>query len=345
AAVATAAVLSVVEPYSAGMGGGGFWLLHDARNQRWTVVDAREVAPLAASHDMYLGADGNPRAGRPSVDGPLAAAIPGQPAAFAHIVERYGKLSLSAVLRDAVRLAREGFRIGPTYERLARQRQDSLLRYPASRSLFLDQGQAPRSGSMLEQPQLARTLHLLGLRGHQGFYGGEIAEELVQDVRDAGGIWSLEDLAQCRVIEREPLEARLPGDVRVLTVPPPSSGGVALLQMLGMLHEFDWRQLDPVTRKHLIVEVMKLAYRDRATHLGDPDFVEVPLKRLLAPEYIAELAGQISLDRALPVPVANEPAPASFHTTHLSVVDRDGNMVSATLSINLAFGSAFTSGQ
>lgn len=345
AAVATAAVLSVVEPYSAGLGGGGLWLLYDARQQRWTLIDAREMAPQAAHRDMYLDAQGQPRNDKPSINGPLAAAIPGQPAAFAHIVRHYGRLPLSAVLRDAIHLARHGFRTGHLYEQRAAQRLSALQQYPTSAALFLDEGKAPAAGTLIRQPQLARTLHLLGLKGHAGFYEGEVAQALVEDVRQGGGIWTEQDLANYRIVERTPLQATYPEGVRVITPPPPSSGGIAIIQMLNILYQLDWQNLDPITRTHVIVEAMKLAYRDRATYLGDTDFVEVPIDLLTSPEYARDLAATISLDQAAPVAGQSSIPDPSMHTTHLSVMDRHGNLVSATLSINLPFGSAFTSRQ
>lgn len=345
AAVATAAVLSVVEPYSAGLGGGGLWLLYDAHQQRWTLIDARETAPQAAHRDMYLDDDGQPRADQPSINRALAAAIPGQPAAFAHIVQRYGRLPLSAVLQDATHLARHGFRTGHLYEQRASQRLSALQQDPTSAALFLDDGKPPAAGTLIRQPQLARTLYLLGLRGHAGFYEGPIARALVADVRQAGGIWTEQDLTSYRIIERTPLQASYPNGIRVITPPPPSSGGVALIQMLNILHQLDWQNLDPLARTHVIVEAMKLAYRDRATYLGDMDFVEVPIEQLTSSEYAQQLAALISLEQAQAVEGQSTTPDPSMHTTHLSVVDRHGNLVSATLSINLPFGSAFTSAQ
>src|SRR5690606_33393570 len=156
----------------------------------------------------------------------------------------------------------------------------------------------PPSGTVIRQPQLARTLYLLGLRGHKGFYEGEIAEQLVADVRAAGGIWTAEDLAGYRIVERAPLYAHSPGDVQVVTVPPPSSGGVALIQMLNILHALGWRELDPDLQPHVLAETMKLAYRDRAQFLGDADFVSVPVAHLTSPAYAEKLARGIRLDRA-----------------------------------------------
>lgn len=345
AAIATAAVLSVVEPYGSGLGGGGLWLLYDARQQRWTLIDARERAPQAAYREMYLDEEGQPRTDKPSINGALAAAIPGQPAAFAHLSKHYGRLPLSAVLKDAIQLARHGFRTGQIYEKHASQRLAALQQDPASATLFLDNGKAPVSGTLIRQPELAHTLYLLGLKGHAGFYQGEIAQALIEDVRRGGGIWTLQDLADYQVIEREPLQATYAEGVRVIVPPPPSAGGVALIQMLNILHQFDWRHLYPKTRLHVIVEAMKLAYGDRATYLGDSDYVDVPVDRLISEARARELAASIRLDQATPVETQSTGPDRSSHTTHLSVVDRQGNMVSATLSINLPFGAAFTSGQ
>src|SRR5690606_5589357 len=262
-----------------------------------------------------------------------------------HIVQRYGRLPLSAVLQDATHLARQGFRTGHLYEQRASQRLSALQQDPTSAALFLDDSKAPAAGTLIRQPQLARTLHLLGLRGHAGFYEGPIAQALVADVRQDGGIWTEQDLANYRIVERTPLQATYSGGIQVITPPPPSSGGVAIIQMLNILHQLDWQSLDPLARTHVIVEAMKLAYRDRATYLGDTDFVEVPIERLTSPEYAQQLAALISPDQALPVEGQSTTPDPSMHTTHLSVMDRHGNLVSATLSINLPFGAAFTSAQ
>jgi len=341
AAVAVSAALAVVEPYSSGIGGGGFWLLHRAADGFETMVDGRERAPLAAHRDLYLDEAGEVVPGL-SMDGALAAGIPGEPAALAHVAERYGRLPLAASLAPAIRLAREGFEVDAHYRAMARFRRDVLRRQPEAARLFLADGEVPPPGYRIRQPELAATLERLAAKGREGFYGGELARALVAGVRAAGGIWSLRDLADYRVVERTPVRGRYRG-VDIVTAAPPSSGGVVLMEALNILAGYPLARLDEATRTHLIVEAWRRAYRDRALYLGDPDFVDLPLARLLSPDYAAGLRAGIRFDRATPsaalAPVTA--GPEGPHTTHFSILDAEGNRVAATLSINYPFGAAF----
>ena len=337
AAVAVSAVLAVVEPYSSGLGGGGFWLLHRARDGREVVIDGRERAPLAATRDMYLDGKGEPVPGA-SIDDALAAAIPGEPAALVHISRRYGRLPLALVLAPAIALAREGFPVDAYYRRMAQFRLEALRASPGASRQFLAGGEIPPVGYWLQQPDLALTLERIARNGRDGFYGGEFARRLVEGVRQRGGIWTLEDLATYRVVEREPLVGRFQG-YRVVSVPPPSSGGVVLLEMLNMLSALDLQGKPSGQQVHLIVEVMRRAYRDRARYLGDSDFVEVPVERLTGAGHARELVRDIDPEHAghsgPPVPGRVE----GTDTTHFSIIDREGNRVSGTLSINYPFGA------
>lgn len=344
AAVAVSAALAVVEPYSSGIGGGGFWLLHRAADGFETMVDGRERAPLAASRDMYLDDKGEVVPGA-SMNGPLSAGIPGEPAALAHISKQYGRLALSQVLAPAIRYAREGFPVTEHYRRMAGFRLEVLRSHPQAAALFLRDGEVPPLGYRIRQPGLARTLEAIAAQGARGFYGGEVGKALVTTVRKAGGIWQRQDLEQYRTVERKPLRSRY-HDLTVTSAAPPSSGGVALATMLNILTRYPLAKLDTVQRDHLIIEAMRRAYRDRAEYLGDTDFVQVPLARLTSPDYAAGLAASIRLDRAtasreLPTATAD---PGGNHTTHFSILDREGNYVSATLSINYPFGSGFVAG-
>jgi len=342
AAITATAVLAVVEPYSSGIGGGGFYLIHQAKNNRDLMIDARETAPLAAHRDLYLDEQGEviPML---SMDGVLAAGIPGIPAALAHLAEHYGALPLSRSLEPAIRAAREGFAVTSHYRRLAGFRLDSMLMDPETTRIFLHEKQVPPEGHVIRQPELADTLEKLAERGRAGFYQGEIADRLIKEIQQAGGIWSHEDLEQYRVIEREPLRARF-GEFELISAPPPSSGGVALIQILNILNGYPLGEMDKVDRSHLIIEAMRRAYRDRAQYLGDSDFVEVPIKRLTSRDYAAGLRASIHPEKATPsaalAPVPTEPE--GVHTTHFSILDRDGNYVAATLSINYPFGAAMT---
>ena len=340
AAVAVSAALAVVEPTSSGLGGGGFYLLHRQFDAFETMIDAREKAPGAATRDMYLDAAGNPVA-RASTDGPLAAGIPGEPAAFDYLARRFGKLPLKTSLAPAIRLARNGF---PVYERLQsaiRYKRDRLLRSPDAAKVFLTaEGNVPELGRLIKQPDLAATLEAIAAEGAKGFYSGRVAHDLVNGVRAGGGIWTLEDLAAYRVIERKPLIGDYRG-ARIVSASPPSSGGVALLDALNILSGFDLKHLDGATRKHLVIESMQRAYRDRAVYLGDPDFVAMPLAQLTSLDYAAGQRSSIRLDKAMPSDMLPgiETAPVGRDTTHFSVLDAEGNRVAGTISINLFFGT------
>ena len=340
AAVAVSAALAVVEPTSSGLGGGGFYLLHRQADGFETMLDAREKAPGAATRDMYLDKAGNPIA-RASVDGPLAAAIPGEPAAFDYLARRFGKLPLQVSLQPAIRLAREGF---PLYARLQfaiRYKREGLLRSPDAAKVFLTpDGAVPELGALIKQPDLAATLEAIAAKGARGFYGGRVAQDLVNGVRAGGGIWTLKDLATYQVVERKPLVGSYHG-ARIVSASPPSSGGVALLDSLNILAGFDLERVDPAARKHLVIEAMRRAYRDRAVYLGDPDFVKMPLAQLLSLDYAAGQRSSIRPDKAMPSDLLPgvESAPVGLETTHFSVLDASGNRVAGTISINLFFGT------
>jgi gamma-glutamyltranspeptidase / glutathione hydrolase len=338
AAVAVSAALAVVEPSSSGLGGGGFWLLHRASDGFETMVDARETAPRAATRDMFLDESGAVAIGR-SIATALAAGIPGEPAGFAHLANQYGRLPLRQSLAPAVRLAREGF---PLNARLRGgiEAKRNTFSSGAAAAVFLQNGAIPPIGAVIRQPDLAQTLSALAEQGPDGFYKGPVARKLVDGVRKLGGVWSMEDLAQYKVKERKPLIGEYRG-ARIVSAPPPSSGGVALIDALNILSGFDLKAVDGATRKHLVVEAMRRAHRDRAEYLGDPDFVDVPIARLVHPYYAAGQRASIRMDRATPSDALPgiTPAEPGQQTTHFSVIDAEGNRIAGTLSINLFFGS------
>lgn len=341
AAVAVSAALAVVEPHGSGMGGGGFWLLHQADGGRNIMIDGREAAPGAASRDMYL--DNRGQVVRDwAVNGPSAAGIPGQPAALAHLASRYGRLPLSTSMAPAIRLAKQGFPVAEHYRRLALMRRDVLNRSPDARRIFLSNGEVPAAGQLIVQPELAELFEALAEHGHDGFYRGELAQKLVNGVLDNGGLWSVEDLASYKVVEREPVTGTFRG-AKIISAAPPSSGGVVLIQALNILERFNDGRPDPALLPHLAIESMRRAYRDRALHLGDPDFVDMPITQLLDKDYATALAADIRLDRATPSANLGKPVTVEQgnHTSHFSIIDQDGNRVAATLSINLPFGSGF----
>jgi len=344
AAIAVAAALGVVEPYSSGLGGGGFFLLHRAADGLEVMVDARETAPGRAGPDLYLDAEGKPRA-RLSLDGALAAAIPGTPAGLVWLAEKYGQLPLSATLGPAIRLAREGFPVDARYASAARFRESVLKSDPLAASVYLLEGAVPPVGHVIRQPELGDTLSAIAAKGRDGFYAGQIARELVAGVQMGGGIWELEDLANYKVVERAPKRFSYRG-AQVTCASLPSSGGLVLAQALHILERYPLSSLSRVERDHFVVEALRRGYQDRARYLGDPDFVTPPA--VIGTRDYADLrAASIDPEKATPsatldllYPVLQE----GDNTTHFSVVDADGNRVAATLSVNLPFGAGVMAG-
>ncbi|MGE0116041.1 MAG: gamma-glutamyltransferase [Steroidobacteraceae bacterium] len=340
AAIAVTAALAVVEPQSSGLGGGGFYLLHRAADQFETMVDARETAPAAASRDMFLDASGEviKDASRNSA---LAAGIPGEVAGMAHIAERYGRLPLSASLQPAIKLARDGFPLYPRMHAGLAFARNKLADSKDASSNFLRKGEVPAIGTLIRQPQLANTLELIAREGADGFYQGKFARQLVAGARKLGGIWSEADLASYRVVERAPIKGSYRGAL-ITSAPPPSAGGIALLDALNILSGYDLNKLDSATRKHLIIEALRRAYRDRAEYLGDPDFISVPVNMLTSPWYAAGQRSSLRLDKATAsdaLPGISDSSQESPQTTHFSILDTQGNRVAATITVNLGFGS------
>ena len=339
AAIAVSAALSVVEPISSGIGGGGFFLLHEAKSGRDVFVDARETAPAAATPAAYLDAKGELDRDR-ATNGPWSAGIPGLPAALVHLAQKYGKLPLKTSLAPAIRIAREGF---PVYARLEKGyagRREVMERYRGTRAVFLADGTPPKEGEILKQPDLARTLELLAAKGYDGFYRGEVGARLLKAVKEEGGQWRADELSGYQVVEREPLRLKY-RSWDIVTAPPPSSGGVAMAQILQVLQGWDLAKLDPAHRTHVIAEAMRRAYRDRTIYLGDPDFVKVPLARLTSADYAAGLRATIHPEKATPSDLlSGQPAPLEDEeTTHFSIIDGEGNRVAATQTVNLLYGS------
>ena len=344
AAVAVAATLSVVEPQSSGIGGGGLFLLHRASDGSNVMLDGRETAPMASSSKLYEKPDGDPDRDK-SLNGPLAAGIPGEPAALAWMAAHYGKLPLSKSLAPAIRIAREGFRPDDRFLSELRARASVIARWPASAALLLPDGKVPQAGWVFKNPDLANTLERLAKDGAAGFYRGEFAKKLVDGVRVAGGDWTLADLENYKAKPRAPIvfDYHPPGKgvFHIVSASPPSSGGIVLAEMLNILSGFDLDKMGKPQRVHAIVEAMRRGYRDRTQYLGDPDFVKMPIARLTSMAYADKLRESIQPDKATPsseLPGA-APQPESVHTTHFSIIDADGNMVSATQTVNTEFGS------
>jgi len=339
AAIAVTSTLAVVEPYSSGIGGGGFYLLHQHKENRQIMIDARERAPLKATRDFYLDTNGEVDHDR-SMNGASSAGIPGIPAALEHLQRNYGVLPLSRSMADSISLAQNGFEVDEKYRGLAKWRLPVLQRFESTRQILLDNGEIPASGSLLKQADLAATLQAIVEQGADGFYQGKIAQQLVDSVIANGGVWSLQDLNQYQLVEREPVRFKF-GSADFVTASLPSSGGVVLTSIFNILEELNYNQAQPTLQIHLLVEAMRRAYRDRATYLGDVDYVEIPLQRLTSGAYAKELAEGISLEaasRSADIGEFGDQA-AGTDTTHFSIIDQQGNMVSATLSVNYPFGS------
>ncbi|MET4570852.1 gamma-glutamyltransferase [Rhodanobacter soli] len=341
AAVAVAATLSVVEPESSGIGGGFMAVLHRAKDGRNVFIDARETAPAAVNPKDYLNPDGSPNRDT-ALKGPLSAGIPGEPAGLVLIAKRYGRLSLQQSLAPAIRIARDGFEPDARLRGAITSMQKDLARWPASAAKYLPNGKPPAEGATWRDPDQARTLELIAAHGDDGFYRGETAQKLVAAVRAAGGNWTLADLANYRAKERTPITVDYRG-YKIVTAPPPSSGGVAIAEILNILSGYDLTKMGQATRVHYIVEAMRRAFRDHNDYLGDPDFVQMPLDMLLSPYYAAGLRQGILHDKATPssmLPRAEAPEPG-MHTTHFSIIDADGNMAAVTSTVNYTMGSSF----
>ncbi len=344
AAIAVSAALAVVEPYSSGLGGGGFYLLHVAKDGHDVMVDGRETAPAAANHDMYLDKAGSLKTS--SVQrGALSAGIPGTPAALVDMA-KYGKLTLAQDLAPAIALARDGFKVDKRFAAITAETQETLTQLCGAQCPFLVDGHAPEAGTLLKQPMLAATLESIARKGDAGFYSGGVAQQMVDAVRAVGGVWTLKDLQDYKAIERAPIS----GDYRgyhIVTASPPASGGVVLLETLNILSGYPLDKLDSAAREHLVIEAWRHAYRDRNEYLGDPDFVKMPITRLTSPDYAAGLRANIRMDKALssdmlpPVLGAGE----GVDTTHFSILDKDGNMVGATQTVNFRYGSGILGGK
>ena len=339
AAIATAFALAVTYPTAGNIGGGGFMLVRLANGQS-IAIDYRERAPLKATKDMYLDASGNVIKGL-STSGYKAVGVPGTVAGMWEAHRRFGKQPWKGLVQPAVDLAKKGFEVSFDLGQSLRLASLIFGPFPESVRIFNRNGKFYEWGEKFIQPELAETLARIRDRGSDGFYLGETARSLADDMRANGGLITEEDLKSYRVTVREPLKGSYRGR-EILTMPPPSSGGIALLQMLGMLESFDLKSLGFASSGayHLMIESMKRAFADRAAHLGDPDFAKIPVAQLLNADYIGELRKGIDPLRAKPATdIKSLTIKESEHTTHFSVVDKDGNAVANTYTINSGYGS------
>ena len=338
AAVAASATLGVVEPFCSGFGGGGFFLLHRVADGDNIFIDGREKAPLAATAGMYRGLDGKVDA-MASITGAKAAAIPFQAALLEHTAQAYGSRSFAKLLAPAIKAAREGVVVD---WRLAKEIASHAARMnPTMQAVFVPGGVPLAEGALLKQPDLAATLERLAAKGAAEFRSGETARLLLAGVAAGGGIWKPEDLLRIKVTEREPLVGYYRSN-KIITAPPPSAGGAAILESLTLLEAKGFTTLATVEGKHQVIEALRRAYRDRNAYFGDPDFVQVPLYHLLSRSTLLPLAAtigeRVTPSKDLPAPSAGR---EGEHTTHFSVMDAAGNRVAATQTLNIFFGAAF----
>ena len=339
AAVAVSATLGLVEPESSGLGGGGFLLLHLAKGERDVFIDAREKAPLAATRNMYLDAKGEPDRKQTTI-GARAAAIPGMPAGIVYLQKKYGRLPLSKSFAPAIRLAENGWTFSLKNVTLMGYRKDQLRADPGAAALYVRDGELPVQGAVLKNPAYADVLRKIAKEGADGFYRGELAKQLVDGVTALGGNWTLADLEQYRVVEREPLRFQY-RDWTLVTAPPPSSGGPALVEIFHILEGYELAKMSRVGQVHLMVEAMRRAYRDRAIYLGDPDFVKIPLDLMTSPQYAAGLRASINPRKATPSELLPgvELTSEGNDTSHFSIIDKEGNVAAITQSSNLPYGA------
>ena len=339
AAVAVAFALEVVLPDAGNIGGGGF-IVHRTAAGEVTALDYREAAPAAATHDMYLDAAGNPT--EKSVVGHLAAGVPGSVAGLHEAWKRYGKLPWAALIAPAIRLA-QGHVIDTARSRDIASDRDLLAQFPASRAQFLVHDSAPAPGTLWRQPDLARTLQLISDSGPDVFYRGQIADLIVAEMQRGGGLITKEDLRNYRAKWRTPIQITYRGHT-IYSMPPPSSGGVTMGEILNIMEGYDTLPaFGTAAYVHLLTEAMRRAFVDRNRWLGDPDFVHMPIERLLSKSYAATLRSQIDPKRATPTPTdASGSGGEPMETTHYSIVDADGNAASVTTTLNGGFGSGVT---
>lgn len=341
AAVATGFAMAVTYPRAGNIGGGGFMVIHLARENKDLALDYRETAPKAATPTMFLGPDGKPDAAK-SRDGALGIGVPGTVAGLIEALQRHGsgKFSLSDLLAPSIKLARDGFVITDDIADTLPDAWQRFARWPSSANLLARADGTPlREGDKLVQSDLANTLQAIADHGADGFYDGPVAEKLANAIQTAGGIITRDDLKSYRPVWREPVRGSYRG-YDIVSMPLPSSGGTVLIETLNILEGYDIQRLGAQTPAslHLLIEAMKRAYADRARYLGDPAFVHAPLTRLLSKDYAAKLRADIDLEKSTPVKAAAAQPHEGTNTTHFSVVDAQGNAVSNTTTLNFSYG-------
>lgn len=342
AAVAVGFALAVVLPNAGNIGGGGFMVLHDDKTGKDVAIDFREIAPAKASRDMYLDSQGNVIDGK-SLFTHDASGVPGTVAGMEYALKKWGTMPLSKVLEPAIKLADKGFIVSDVLAQTLKAEKSTLGKWSASKAIFFKNDEPLKSGDLLVQKDLAKSLRLIAKQGAKAFYQGEIATKIAKEMQSHGGTMTLEDLKAYKVVERQPIIGDYRG-YKVVTMPPPSSGGVHLIEILNMLEHYPIKEdgVNSAKNIHHMAESMKLAYADRSEYLGDPDFVKIPVTGLTSKAYANELVKTIDDNKArLSSNIKpGKPQPyESDQTTHFSVMDKAGNAVAVTYTLNLNFGS------
>lgn len=347
AAVAVGYALAVTHPQAGNLGGGGFMLLR-TKDGKTTAIDFREMAPANATRDMFLDDQGNPDS-KKSLTSHLASGTPGTVAGFSLALEKYGTLPLNKVVRPAIKLAEEGFVVNDALaDDLKTYGSEVIPNHENSKAIFWKDGEPLKKGDKLVQKNLAKSLELIAEKGPDAFYKGEIADQIVQEMQKNGGLMTKEDLAGYKAVERTPISGDYRG-YQVFSMPPPSSGGIHIVQILNILENFDMKQygFGSADAMQVMAEAEKQAYADRSEYLGDPDFVKVPWQALTNKDYAKSIAERIDINKAKP---SSEIRPGklapyeSNQTTHFSVVDKDGNAVAVTYTLNTTFGTGIVAG-
>ena len=343
AAVAVGFALAVTLPRAGNIGGGGFMLIHDAKKNETIAIDYREKAPKAAFRDMYLDENGNADEERSRYHG-LAVGVPGTVDGLLLALAEHGTMTREQVLAPAIRLAEEGFTVTPGLSSSLQGLTERMRKWPSTAKIFYhEDGRALQPGETLKQPELAASLRRIAAQGRDGFYQGETADKIIAAIKGAGGTMTAEDLRDYHSVKREPVR----GDYRgyeIVSMPPPSSGGIHIIQILNILEGYDLHASGANTAKtiHLMAEAMQLAYADRAEYLGDPDFIKIPVKGLTSQKYADSLRAKIDPDKARPGAEIRHSDPLPYEsdqTTHYSVVDKDGNAVANTYTLNFSYGT------
>ncbi len=340
AAVAVGFAIGVCEPNASGIGGGGFMIARMAKTGENIFIDFREVAPKMASSDMWEIDSNGEVANHENVIGGKSVGVPGEVAGLMYALEHYGTMTLQEVMGPAIKLAEDGFVVSPLLAGDMKMHLKDLRKYKASAKVYLKDGKPYKAGDILKNPVLAKTLRKIAKEGKDAFYKGEVAESIIQAVKDTNGIMTMEDLANYKVQVRKPVLGNYRG-YQIISSPPPSSGGTHVIQILNILENFDIGSMEINSPEylHLFSEIFKICYADRAKYMGDTDYTKVPLDGLTSKEYAKKLARKIDMNKSQQVECDDPWLHEHKDTTHFSIADKDGNLVAVTKTINHFFGS------